>query len=92
MEDTSPSPAGHDLSSSAGEMKSELSSSASEQAKQLSSDDEAKISRILSACRDHDLEALCELACSEGGFIVDDVRRTACEQIIPWVTLISTLV
>lgn len=74
------SPAGVDPSSSVEKTKPESSSSVTKRL--FSRDDQAKISRILSACRDHDLEALSELACSEGGFIVDAVRRTACKQLI----------
>lgn len=46
---------------------------------QAPSDEKDKIARILSACRDRDLEALCELACSEKGLVDDEVRRTACK-------------
>lgn len=44
----------------------------------LSSKDQEKVTRILAACREHDLDALSELASSPGGFIEDEVRRTAC--------------
>ena len=73
-----------DLSSSVEEAKPDLSSSTTERS--LSSDEQAKISRILSACQDHDLKALSELACSDGGFIIDEVRRTACKQTVTWVS------
>ncbi|PPJ55650.1 hypothetical protein CBER1_09543 [Cercospora berteroae] len=42
-----------------------------------SSKDREKVTRILAACREHDLDALSELASSPGGFIEDEVRRTA---------------
>ena len=44
----------------------------------LSSKDQEKITRVLAACREHDLDALAELASGSGGFIEDEVRRTAC--------------
>ncbi|KXT06702.1 hypothetical protein AC578_8531 [Pseudocercospora eumusae] len=39
--------------------------------------DQAKISQIVAACRDRDLEALRDLAASEHGLVDDDMRRTA---------------
>jgi hypothetical protein len=41
------------------------------------SDDKAK--RILTACRDNDLNALIELATSAGGLVDDEIRQTACK-------------
>lgn len=67
---------GDDTSSSA---ELERASATAVHVQQASSDEKDKIARILSACRDRDLEALCELACSEKGLVDDEVRRTACK-------------
>lgn len=48
----------------------------------LSEADEQKFDRILTACQDHNLELLAELASSEGGLIEDHSRRIACKH--PW--------
>lgn len=37
-----------------------------------------KTARISAACRDRDLEALADLATSEGGLVQDELRRRAC--------------
>lgn len=63
-----------DISSSA---ELERASATAVHVQQAPSDEKDKIARILSACRDRDLEALCELACSEKGLVDDEVRRTA---------------
>lgn len=65
-----------DISSSA---ELERASATAVHVQQAPSDEKDKIARILSACRDRDLEALCELACSEKGLVDDEVRRTACK-------------
>ena len=46
----------------------------------LSQPEQAKVQKILAACRDEDHEALTELAASRGGLVDDNVRRTACTQ------------
>jgi hypothetical protein len=45
----------------------------------LSEQERLKVQQILTACKDHDLEALGSLAASEGGLVEDQVRRVACE-------------
>jgi len=44
----------------------------------LSQVEQAKVQRILEACRDRDLDTLRHLAASEGGLVEDEIRRTAC--------------
>lgn len=78
---TSPSPQSPAAEPEEGGTLSPLSSSWKRQA--LSSDDQAKVDRILLACRERDLEALRDLAASENGLIEDGVRRTACKQRYP---------
>ncbi|KAK5724069.1 GTPase-activating protein gyp8 [Elasticomyces elasticus] len=50
---------------------------ASWRAKLLSLPERGKVRDILAACRDRDLTALRALATSEGGFVEDEVRRSA---------------
>lgn len=47
----------------------------------LSPKTKAKVERVLTACRGRDLDALKELAASEGGLVEDEVRRTACKRV-----------
>ncbi|KAF2161158.1 hypothetical protein M409DRAFT_69995 [Zasmidium cellare ATCC 36951] len=43
----------------------------------LSPDDKEKVTKVLAACRNRDLQTLAHLATSQGGLIEDEVRRTA---------------
>jgi TBC1 domain family member 20 len=40
-----------------------------------------KVERILLACREHDIDVLCDLATSCGGLVNDEIRRAACKLI-----------
>lgn len=52
----------------------------------MSSEAEKKLVEIGQACTNNDLTRLRELAISPGGFVIDDVRRKACEPILQFVT------
>lgn len=41
-----------------------------------------KIQRILQACDDGDINAICELACGKGGLVNDECRKRACELFV----------
>lgn len=45
--------------------------------------DAEKVSRILVACRQNDLDSLAGLATSPGGLVEDEIRRTACKFPFP---------
>lgn len=52
-------------------------------------DDEAELRKakaqvILDACQRRDLDALRDLAISDGGFLSDTLRQRACELTSPW--------
>ncbi|KAK4955588.1 GTPase-activating protein gyp8 [Elasticomyces elasticus] len=55
---------------------------ASWRAKPLSLPERDKVQDILAACRDRDLTALRALATSEGGFVEDEVRRSAWPMVL----------
>lgn len=44
----------------------------------LSTNEASKVTQILHACKDQDIEQLIALAATEGGFVEDQVRRLAC--------------
>lgn len=55
--------------------------SASWEPNPLSEQQKAKVYRILTACRDYNLEDLSDLSASDGGFLEDEIRRAACEHV-----------